>query len=65
MSFERQFCEKCGKINYCVDVTSLNTPRKIKQKWLCEFCFGFVYYDAHKKDQIRKIMIECGIEDIE
>ena len=65
MTFEKQFCEKCNTLCFCVDTTSLNTIHKVKQKWLCEFCLGFVPMSAKKKDEVRQIMIECGIEDIE
>jgi len=64
MSFEKQNCESCFKIAYCVDLTSIITNTK-KTKWICEFCLGFVVGSASLKDKIRKIMITSGIEDIE
>lgn len=64
MSFERQFCEKCGKLLYCVDTKSLETYKKVKQKWLCEFCLGMITMNWPTKDEIRAIMIKCG-EDLE
>lgn len=64
-TYERQFCGNCKKICYCVETSSLNTDKKIKHAWLCEFCLGFIYLDAKKKDEMRAILIECGIEDIE
>jgi len=65
MSFEKQFCEKCNKLLYCVDTKSLETYRQVKQKWLCENCLGYVMMSWRKKDEIRAIMIKCGIEDLD
>jgi len=66
MSFEKQFCEKCGKLTFCVETNSVILGTlKIKQKWLCEYCFGWIKENANRKDTIRSIMIQCGIEDIE
>jgi len=64
MSFEKQICQKCDKLAYCVDTNSIGQDT-IRQKWLCEYCFGWVKDNAQKKDKIRAIMIECGIEDLE
>jgi len=64
MSFERQACESCHKMAFCVDLRSIITNTK-EEKWICEFCLGFVVGSANLKDKIRKIMITCGIEDIE
>jgi len=64
MSFEKQFCEKCGRLAYCVDTRSIG-HHKIKQNWLCEYCFGWVNHNAQQKDEIRAIMVQCGIEDLE
>jgi len=69
MSFEKQICEKCHLLRFCVDVISLDLPpnytKKPKQKWLCEFCYGSILEFANTKDTIRSIMIQCGLEDIE
>jgi len=65
MTFEKQFCEKCGKLRFCVDSQSLSIKAKINPKWLCEYCFGWIFEEAHYKDTIRSIMIQCGIEDLE
>lgn len=69
MSFEKQFCEKCGLLRYCVDTRSLDLPKKYthkpKQKWLCSSCYGWVLENANTKDTIISIMVQCGIEDIE
>jgi len=67
MSFERQICQKCHKINYCVDAYSIISSAKgdPTPKWLCEMCYGFEIEHASRKDTIRSIMIQCGIEDIE
>jgi len=64
MSFEKQHCESCKKITFCVDLRSIVTNTQ-RQKWICEFCLGFVVGSATLKDKIRKIMITNGIEDIE
>ena len=61
MTFERQICTKCKKINYCVQI-----EQNYKLVWLCDDCFSWsINYMASKKDEIRKIMITCGIEDLE
>ena len=67
MSFERQFCEKCNKLSFCVDTSSLEHTftKQPKQKWLCDYCFSWLIGNAEKKDEIRQIMIECGIEDLD
>jgi len=67
MSFEKQFCEKCRRLAYCVDTRSIGLmpPKKPKQTWLCENCYAWTMENAHTKDTIRSIMIQCGIEDIE
>jgi len=65
MSFEKQFCEKCKKLAYCVNTQSIGETR-LKQKWLCENCFAWLGKSyAQRKDTIRSIMIQCGIEDLE
>jgi len=69
LSFEKQFCEKCGRLCFCVDSESLDLPEKYshkpKQKWLCSECYGWVLENAQTKDTIRSIMIQCGIEDLD
>jgi len=69
MSFEKQLCEKCRLLRYCVDTSSLNIDPKYshfpKQKWLCETCYGWILENAHTKDTIISILVQCGLEDIE
>lgn len=69
MSFEKQFCEKCGCPAYCVDTRSIDAKtisgKPLKQKWLCDDCLAWSPGYAQRKDTIRSIMITCGLEDIE
>jgi len=69
MSFEKQFCEQCGNLRFCVDTRSIDAQtyrgKPLKQKWLCELCLAWSPGYAQRKDTIRSIMITCGIEDIE
>ena len=67
MTFERQKCKRCGRLCFCVDLRSLDIRKENKPYpiWICEYDLGFVLLPAHNKDDVRKIMIECGIEDIE
>ena len=61
MTFEKQECSKCHKIEFCA-----YAQQKTKMVWLCNFCFGWsMEYRAELKDEITKILIECGIEDLE
>jgi len=61
MSFEKQICKKCGLVRFCY--YHLN-PKKENQ-WLCEPCYSWVIEQDTHKDEVRAIMIQCGIEDIE
>jgi len=65
--FEIQECGACHKFCFCVLMSSLEkaSRHKIKQKFLCERCLEVVYMSWEYKDRIRKMMIECGIEDLE
>jgi len=66
MSFEKQMCESCRKICYCVDLRSISVKYTgIKPKWICEFCIAFVVGNADLKDRVSRIMIANGIEDLE
>ena len=56
MTFERQFCCRCTNIHYCI---------LVGKKFYCEPCFDEMNNDPQQKKQIEKIMIECGIEDLE
>ena len=60
MSFEKQECCKCYRGCFCVLYYSNN-----KGFWYCDECYSWVIEDANHKDEVRKIMIQCGIEDIE
>ena len=62
--FERQFCEKCRKLRFCVNTKSV-PANTIKQTWLCDPCYSKTIEFAETKDHVLKIMIECGIEDLE
>ena len=67
MTFERQKCKLCKRLCFCVDLRSLDNRKQNDPyaTWICEYDLGFVLLPAHNKDDVRKIMIECGIEDIE
>jgi len=65
MSFEKQRCEKCRLVRFCVDVRSISEDMNVKHRWLCENCYGYTIEDARRKDTIRSIMIQCGIEDLD
>jgi len=65
MTFEKQICEKCRLLSYCVDTRSIGLEKKPKEIWLCELCYGFTIENAGTKDTIRSIMIQCGIEDLD
>jgi len=64
MSFERQNCERCHNMAFCVDLLSISEKQK-KTVWMCEYCLGFNLGYALQKDRIRQIMIAAGIEDLE
>lgn len=66
MTFEKQICDKCKKLAYCVDTRSIGCKNKPKLIWLCEFCYASNTIEfARTKDSIRSIMIQCGIEDLD
>ena len=66
MTFEKQKCDKCGVIAYCVDTRSISCKHKPQLIWLCETCYSMHTIEcARTKDTIRSIMIQCGIEDLE
>ena len=56
MTFEKQFCNRCTNIHYCILTGS---------KWYCEPCFDEMINDPQQKKQIEKILIDCGLEDLE
>jgi len=60
MSFEKQECFKCKKFVMCY----LRIDKGIGF-WFCDPCYSWVIEEAGTKDQVRAIMIECGIEDLE
>jgi len=55
-TIEKRQCRGCRKINFCV---------LVEKDWFCELCYGWTKEHADIKDQTRKIMIQCGIEDLE
>ena len=62
-NFEKGICDKCKKIHFCIQ--TYDTKKK-EFVFLCDDCFSWsVNYHADVKDEIRKLMIECGIEDLE
>ena len=59
---EKQVCEKCKKINFCIQIED----KKKGLIWLCDNDFSWsINYQAEVKDKIRAIMIEQGIEDLD
>jgi len=54
---ERQICCRCTNIHYCIKIG--------KSNWYCQPCFEEVVNDPETKRQMEKIMIQCGIEDLE
>ena len=57
---QREICEKCNKINFCIQIYDHKEKDLI---FLCDNCFSWaINYHADIKDEIRKMMIECGIE---
>jgi len=66
MTFEKQICDTCHKMAFCVDTRSVGCKNPKKLIWLCEKCYGvFTIEYARTKDTIRSIMIQCGIEDLD
>jgi len=56
MTYEKQFCCRCTNVHYCIDIDG---------SWYCKLCFDSVIHDPETKANMNKIMIECGLEDIE
>jgi len=55
--FENRLCRDCKEQNYCI---------LIEKEWFCEKCLGWsIKYTAKIKDDVRKLLIQCGLEDIE
>ena len=61
MTFEKQQCEQCKKVSFCV----LHYKPGMEGFWYCEKCYSWVIEDADHKDKVLEIMINCGIEDLE
>jgi len=52
--FENQKCRDCKSIQYCI---------LIEKDWFCEKCLGWsTKYTAKLKDDIKEMLIQCGIE---
>ncbi len=64
MSFEKQICKKCGILRFCYDHIVENYLG-FNHAWLCESCYAWVLENSNHKDEVRQIMIECGIEDLD
>jgi len=67
MTFERQKCRNCQRVCFCVDLRSLDI-RKWHFKhpyWICEYDLPKVLDPIATEKQIKTIMVNCGIEDIE
>ena len=60
MTFEKQQCSKCFKVNFCILHYTKN-----QGDWYCNNCYSWVLEDADHKDKVLEIMINCGIEDLE
>jgi len=56
--FQKQQCNKCKKISYCIKHEDLMV-------WLCQNCFTWAIGYADLKDRINKIYKELGMENIE
>ena len=54
--FYKTSCTRCGHIGYCIIFEGMA---------YCEPCFDTITHDPTTKDDIAKIMIRCGIEQIE
>ena len=64
MSFEKQICSKCGIFRFCYEHIVENY-NGLNHQWFCEPCYSWIIENCNHKDEVRQIMIECGIEDIE
>ena len=51
MSFEKQECDRCTRICFCV-LIGLN--------WYCNACFNSMTYEPQQKIEIEKIMSRFG-----
>ena len=56
MTFEQQYWSRCTNVHFCILVGT---------KFYCSACFDAVNSDPQQKKDIEKIMVDCGIEDIE
>jgi len=65
MTFEKQQCEKCKGVCFCILHYTTTRARGHVGNWYCENCYSWLLEDANHKDQVRQIMINCGIEDLE
>jgi len=55
--FEKTFCKICGKANFCI-IWEMDP--------YCNDCFNWIAkIHATTKDEVRQIMYNCGIEDLE
>ena len=62
-NFEKEECEMCHTIQFCLETI---TKHPTQSRWLCENCFGWsTNHHAKIKDEIRKMMIQQGIEDLD
>jgi len=61
-NFMKEKCDKCHKVQFCIETYGKNG----KPVYLCEMCFGWnTKFNAWVKDEVREILIKCGMEDIE
>jgi len=61
-NFLKDYCSRCHKIQYCVEIYD----KKGNCQSLCETCLGWsTLIRAQMKDDLRDIMINCGLQDIE
>jgi len=67
MTFERQKCKVCKRICFCVDIRSLDSRKYhfTHAYWVCEYDLPELLAPGKTIIEVEKIMIECGIEDIE
>jgi len=54
--FYKTNCSRCTRIDYCIIFDGIA---------YCSACFDTVKHDPTTKQDIEKIMIRCGIEQIE
>jgi len=60
MTFEKQQCEKCHRVCFCI-----LHYQKNKGFWLCDNCYSWIIEDATIKDQMLETYKKFGMEDIE